>query len=1140
MQKNNAIPRTNSKNLHTHPHYFGAFLNIARHNAFMIVSYLSSKYNTIDKDKLEEDKLSGASLFSKLNKSSNKPDETQALIRDLKWYFPFLSYPLFLKLEAKKNDPEVVQDKNLEETNPEQIKQDITQLLILINKLRNSYSHYISKSNYSVAANIPIEQIYRAAAYRLTDRGKYTKRFDVFEPDHTAHLYDKDQVLSDYHPRSLVDQPTHEKTIAFIICLFLERKYAFPFLSRLDGFQNVTNQEPSLSQKASAECFTMFCSRLPQPKLESSDILLDMLNELGRCPGGLYTVLSDASRKHFHVKQETDALLSENEPPTNSSEQQAAINQIDELEEYEQEIALIRGSDRFPYFALRYFDDTDAFPTLRFDLHLGKWRNRPVYTKVIFDEQRDRLLTKPIRAFAKLKPLLKIYEGVNQDDKTKKVVDPKVAPSFHESWLDKTDNQELKLIDSIEQFSPFYNFGDNVIGLKIVKNLEKIIFPKLPKPKNDIADAIISTHDLCALFLYHYLSQKPIKSDSDEKIIAVDAETFIKDLIQRIQKLFDDIKAGKLQPLVSNPDYFKNQTLPFIKGKEEKTFEKRQEFYTKLEQMEQRRNKLEAFLKQEYGLSRAYVPDKIEEYLLGYIVPPYKKRATEKFKQQQALLKNLIKAADKGRSPRIGEQATWLAEDIIFLTPPKIHQVNGEDHPQKLNNDQFRVLQSSLAYFSTNRQKILNFLRDETTILSNDPQKRHPFLFKIDILKCQGIFDFYSAYLREKQRWLDRKVLDKSALSKMSDEKVEQRFGHFLPASVQHKSIEELDYSKFPVYLPRGIFDKAIADALSKLPDFDVQANHKIGRCLDQILNGDRQEFYNWEHFYNSIFIDKDSGTDRLVAETTYSEQLKAKFFELKEQKSQGRKLKLDEKQALKDAYRDVKEAKRRLLDREQYIRTLQTQDRALWLMIQERQKLASEHLDLQLDQLKLKNIEAVLNEPITVRLKILNSEVAISDQLPIKRYGDLRRVSKDRRLENLMLYYQHSGIVEVSHDLIKTELERYDRRREQFFAEVYEFEKGVYEQFAEDFDQNILAKNGYYDHKAYVKNAIKHSSDTPFNVFFNQNVYLLRNKFLHNEFPWFDWLLPEVTRASGELYADRIADIAINYYRKMRKLIQS
>lgn len=1122
----------NRKDLSSQPHYFGAFLNIARHNAYMVMEHLSVKHDTKDKGRLDEAQLDKASLLSLLTAKNSKPDVQDAVLRDLRRYFPFLNYQFFLNEENKSQEAEKPKEERqhlpYQEVDPAHIKAVLEGFLALLNKLRNRYSHYIAQADYSKAAGLPLEKIYRSAVFRLVDKGKHTKRFDVFEPKDVAHLYGTDAAPSPFLPQNLADFPDHEKTIAFVTCLFLERKYAFTFLSRLEGFQNTTGREPSTAMTATMECYTMFCCRLPQPKLESSDIMLDMLNELGRCPSALYTVLSDEDRQKFHVKLEYLEF--------GENEEDADYTDTEESPQVEQEIVLKRHGDRFPYFALRYFDDTGAFPTLRFDVQIGRWRTKPVYGKVMYAEKRERLLTKSIHTYAKLKPLLDLYEQVEQDPEKGKRVNAKFAGEFPQNWLVQKEDGEQYLLDKIEQFSPHYNFGENVIGLRFVQS-QKIVFPKVPDFRSPKPDALISTHELRNLFLYHYLSTS--KKDREGKpYIETDTETFIKDFIARMQTFFEDVKTGALQPLTAPPDYRKNPALPFDQGDRKATEKKRAAYRAQQDQIKARRQQLDELLKERYGLSASWIPDDLKEYLLAYMTPSYTDLAKDKFKKQKALLKERLKDAEKGRSPRVGEQATWLAEDIVFLTPPQVHDAKGRPHEQKLNNDQFRILQSSLAYFSINRENIFHFLKNETPILSKSPSERHPFLFKINIQKCNGIFDFYLAYLKAKEEWLNE-ALEEYEQGRLNEVQLQEKYRHSLPSSVNRKAAVKRDYLSLPVFLPRGLFNQAIAEALSGKPGMEVKPEDNTVYCMAQLLDGDAQEFYEFPHFYRSIFEPKDA-ENRLVSEAAYTENLKAKFQELKQKKAMARKLSDAEKQQVKNDYKDVSQAKTRLLDREQHLRHLQANDRAMWLMIEGRQRFAEEHSELQFDQLKLRNIKSVLGEHVQAKLTIPDSSVTITDELPLRRYGDLRRIAKDRRLPNLARYYEAAGLAKISHELVKMELEKYDCRREVFFKELYQFEEEVYEFFKGDFDPDVLERRGFYNHREYVDVAVRHSTDTPFNLFFKEQVAELRNKFHHNEFPWFDWLSQEVANTPGELYANRVFDIAKKHYRKMRDIIRS
>ncbi len=347
-------------------------------------------------------------------------------------------------------------------------------------------------------------------------------------------------------------------------------------------------------------------------------------------------------------------------------------------------------------------------------------------------------------------------------------------------------------------------------------------------------------------------------------------------------------------------------------------------------------------------------------------------------------------------------------------------------------------------------------------------------------------------------------------------------------------------------------------------------------------MNSDTQDFYGYEHFYREPNVaEKVNGQDKdtegvLRLKTEYVAELEATIekLDIEKEKTAKQKAVNDKQKAIKDEkiqelkyqLRDTHRLKNRILDREQTIRYHQANDRAVWLMIKDRQDKAEGHIDktderlnLDLKNLKLANIDAVLNEFVEVKGKVprINpivvgelprAEVKIVEQLPIRRYGDLRRILKDRRLENLVVYYfppqeedmtKERPIREIAHETIKKELERYDLRREKFFATIYAFERDVYTWFKDEFDSQILSSTGFYDHNVFMEIATNHLTDTETAEHYKNNVKNLRNKFLHNEIPYFPWLTNEVQDNDKPYMCDKIFDVAEAYYTNLLRQIK-
>jgi hypothetical protein len=1208
--------RCNSKE---QPHYFGTYLNMARHNAFMIINYLSTKYTGASSN--DDAKTAQSPVLSLLLKSK-KPDEVYALIGDLLHYFPFLRYQDVLNEQLKGTvSADAVLDLELlmkggsvpkkevkpAELQPKDYADVLRHFLELLNQLRNAFSHYNAPMRFKTTEQTDtLFKVYDAALFRLIDKNKQTKRYDYFEPQHIAPLErTKDAAKANRVPHTISPTAIDEKSLAYFICLFLEPKYASMFLSRLAGFQKaLTEGEMTLFEKAPWKAYTMFCCRLPQPKLESSDIMLDMLNELNRCPSDLYPVLSeeDKTRRFKVVLNEADlkeaALDAENDDYTEGSPQ---------------EVILKRHDDRFPKFALRYFDDTDAFTRLRFHVQLGKLLKKSKYPKVMFGEDRERTLTQPIFAFTKLKPMLKKYEAVNQDKLDEKIIDPRYVSEFEKSWIEEKDGK-TQLKEVIEQFSPHYNFGEQTIGFRIFDNPNRMHtqdtrLPRLPnleaneKLKGTEPDAFISTYELRNLFFYQYLYK--------ENRIEKSAEDFLLDYFTNIKRFFKDVKDGTFEPIQSPPDFIKNDRKPFVKGNPKKQKELSSEYNNLQKDMEFRRDMLAEQVKIKYGIGYTSIPHDIREYLLGYKASQYGEYVVNKLTLQVKDVKQRLKdigkptidatkppppvkektGVEKDRSPRVGEQATWLAEDILHFMPTRKHVANGEEHDQKMNNDQFRILQSSLAYFSSNKTEIWDYFK-ELGLIHGEKALQHPFLHKVQKADCHISMDFYEKYLMAKYKFLTAIILD---ITKVKDGKteyapqkfIEDNYSAFIPP-VQKKgreksyvNVETLKGKDVPVLLPKGLFNEAISMALNvdKKKGYKNELNTVVYN-LEKYSKGDTQDFFGYEHYYlTPKTVENTEGS--LILKADYVAALEAKIIELDKQKDAlvARKPKNDKDkekhkeklQTLRNALRDEHRHKEHILTREQTIRYHQANDRALWLMIKKLQgdkenkdKTTEHHLDLDLDIWQLAQIQDVLNESIEVKgavprdseQKLPLVDVKIVEKLPIRRYGDLRRVLKDRRLATLVTYYHPHQ--EIAHDKIKKEFEKYDtQHRVEFFEEVYRFEEAVYKAFKDEFppttngvyDYETFMKprvaevkgdriRNYYPHEVFMQIATDHLADRDLAAKYNEKVIQFRNKYSHNQIPYFDWLTDEVQNEATPLMCDKIFVVAKRYYKDLRRLV--
>ena len=1135
------------RRLSQHPHFFGNYLNMARHNAFNILKYLSEKYQTPDADHIgisyeqwmhldptkrefaDDSHNETAKLFDILEDKLKRPEVVDNLIRDLMRHFPFLKY-------LYGDD-----DRKPREVSPNAIRKDMVAALQLLNNLRNAFAHYSEQNKY-FCSSFPFNLVYKSAVVRLPQRFKdlteHVKHLN-YEPAEPqagrVHLLEKpttkNQKKKGKNKRKTVPfpepteggYPISEKTLAFFTCLFLERKYATEFLKELDGFDSAG----TLADRATVELYKLFCSQLPQPRLESGDVMLDMLVELGKCPDKLYPQLSKEDKKTFIPKAD-----SANSLPVDETEVPEVDTNGDEGTSL---LPRKRHEDRFPPFALRYFDDTKAFPTLRFQLQLGKKRIGEPYSKEIMGIEDERQLLKPIRTFARLGYSYKLYENVLQGNpetgtpieglelrKGKKTMLKKIHENyrkrFPESWITsfkEEDNSQPQwyLKSEIDQFSPFYNLQENNIGIKFITLPSDDTMPDPDKTfpdldqDNEQPDAFLSTYELQSLFLYDYFYK-----DETINTITESTESFIKHYMERIRLFLKEVKDGKFALSDIPPQYKKGDT----ESSEYAALQDRKALL------------IEKLKAPPYHLELNAIPGDVREYLLAYLPPQYLDKAQRKISLLQAeITERRNKVADK-RPPKVGQMATWLTENLQLLTPPRRHKVAGkDDHFLKLNNEQFRQLQKALAHFETNK-KIIDTELKHLNLTQGDLGGQHPFLSKIDVLKCPLLIDFYKAYLKECQKWLDTvaKYIEDHA---QNEQAIKDKYGYLLPmATTRDANKDRINkaYERMPVMLPRGLFKTAIDAAMKEKGYQNKDESYTIINtpyALDLISKNDTQQFYNFERFVEHTNI-----IDGVKYKVTYNieddlERIEDDIERYEEQESLSEEDLMD--------LEDFKKRKNKHYKVKQLLRYTQANDRALWLMVKKRAEYSDggerEHPEIDFKALSLDKLETVLETIVNVQLTI--GSVIIKDELPIRRYGDFRRFLKDLRLTNLLQYkmdeakdemeksaLEQTQGIEIKRSHIEEELELYDRLQPSFFEKVYQFEKAIYKHFKSDLP--ILDKDKkYYNHHDFLDIAltrllpmmaepIKQSYQTI-------DIRELRNKILHNEIPYFDWLTDAIKR---------------------------
>lgn len=1076
--------------------YIGSYLNQARHNAYIIIKNVAERMGQED-ESLEESKLNQAEALKLLTKK-NEPDTVARTLRMITNRLPFT------RNYSKKNDNN--------EANPQEVAKKLRAAFTLLNQLRNQYTHFYHKPSNLTA--FELEPIRLAAAEQVP------KRFHTFiEAGHTGTF----EGFTFYN----IDDSFTLNGMAYFISLFLERKSAFQFLARLAPFKGISTVE----DRATLECYTHFCCKLPKPKLESGSLELDMLSELGRCPNEIYRYLSDEEQAAFVTKLDEVAF--------NTEEEDVAVN----------DSVMRRYQDRFPYFALRYFDDMEVFPRLRFHIHIGKLRIKDTYSKKMFGVERERILLRDLRTFAR-------HREINEEQLPK-------------SWQ-KQFRGQWNLKENVEQFSPHYQITGNRIGLKFVNAYDHQGFPELndyfksgeKRKKQFQPDAIFSTYELRNLYFYQHLHQKGW--------IEKDAETLMEEFIMNFAQFCNDVKDKKIKP-VAERNFAKKRLDDFDKkGKSQRSY------YTETEkaELETRRAELTKILA-DYNLQVHYLPDGLREYLLGYQVETYKAKVVRKLniKIEEELARE--RESKSKRCPRNGEMATYLATDLVFLKPL---QKNNDGKP---NNQQYKILQSSIAYFSINKEKIKNYLY-ETKILSKNKAEAHPFLNVKIINKSQGVLDFYRFYLADKIKAL-KTLRDK--VNKLKDnKKIRTLVANYVNIDGQTTAVK--NYFSMPLYLPRGLFNRPIAQALAT-NGFPINEQAALVHGLDLFFDNHKATFYDYDRWYENLsygisgedFLEtlqiigeeieeeqeelaeineikkKDRDTERREESIkNHIEKLKWLSEQLVEHQSTFEKLptaldrifwifeqqitylrqrcQSDEATKLDKRYlKNLLNYRRYIIGNEQKIRHILSNDRVLWLMIKDlltAKEGANLNLDLahqSLEEIGFDLQNNLLDRPQELSVA-LHDKTIVDPNLSIKRYGEFRRFLKDRRLENLLKYYDEITIQRIT---LEEELDLYDRKRHNVFQKVLEFEEVFHQQFPEKFTE-LLGNNKIVKHTAqlqYIQGLLGENilPDATLN-----RLVEMRNKFSHNEIPYNEWLKNNLLKKHTS-FSETLIEYAITEY---------
>lgn len=1047
-------------------HFWAAFLNLARHNVYITVNHINKilEEGEINRDGYE------TTLKNSWNeiKDINKKDRLSKLIIK---HFPFLeaaTYRLNPTDTTKQKE-----EKQAEAQSLESLKKSFFVFIYKLRDLRNHYSHYkhsksLERPKFEEGLQKKMYNIFNASIRLVKEDYQYNKNINPKKD--FKHLNRKRKGKFYY---SFADNEGNitESGLLFFVSLFLEKKDAIWVQKKLEGFK-CSNES---YQKMTNEVFCRSRMLLPKLRLESTQtqdwILLDMLNELIRCPKSLYERLQGKYRKKFNVPfdpadEDYDA---EQEPFKNT---------------------LVRHQDRFPYFALRYFDYNEIFTNLRFQIDLGTY-HFSIYKKQIGDYKESHHLTHKLYGFERIQEFAKqnrpdewrkFVKTFNSFETSKEPYIPETTPHYH------LENQKIGI--------RFRNDNDK-IWPSLKTNSEKNEKSKYKLDKSFQAEAFLSVHELLPMMFY-YLLLKTENTDNDNEIETKKKEN--KNDKQEKHKI-EEIIENKITEMYALYDAFANGEINSEKELEEYLKGKDIEIVHLPKQMI-------AILKNEYKDMAEKAEDKQEKMKL----------ATEnRLKTLDKQLKGKIQNGKRYNSaPKSGEIASWLVNDMMRFQPVQKDNEGKPLNNSKANSTEYQLLQRTLAFFGSEHERFAPYFKQTKLIESSNP---HPFLKDTEWEKCNNILSFYRSYLEAKKNFLES--------LKPEDWEKNQYFLMLKEPKTNRKTLVQGWKNGFN--LPRGIFTEPIRKwFMEHWKSIKVDDSKRVGLVAKVIplffsekYKDSVQPFYNYPFNVGDVNKPKEEDflhrKDRI--ELWDKKKVGFKGYKAKEKPKEM----TDEEKKEHRSYLEFQSWKK--FERE--LRLVRNQDIVTWLLCTELiDKLKVEGLNVEeLQKLRLKDINTdtakkeknnILNRVMPMELPVTVYEVNKASNIiknkplhtiyikeaktKLLKQGNFKALVKDRRLNGLFSFVDTSSKAEsesntISKSRVEYELGEYQKARIEIIKDMLALEKTLIDKY------NSLDTDNF---NKMLTDWLELKGE-PDKASFQNDVDLLiavRNAFSHNQYP--------------------------------------
>lgn len=1125
-------------------HFFGGYLNLAYNNIESVISVYRDKFGPKNKE-LQLSQFANACF-----KDTDSDADFQKKFRFIQMHFPVISY---LQKEGNRSA----------------LRSNFSLLLNAISDLRNFYTHYYhkplefpnelfmlldfvfakvahevkqhkmkdDKTRHLLSKNLSeeLEIRYQQQLERLKELKDQGKKINLSDTagikngvlnNAFSHLIFKDgenfkptlSYSSYYHGADSGENgiTISQSGLLFLLSMFLNKRETENLKSRVRGFKakiikSEENQISGLKFMATHWVFSYLSFKGVKQRLNvdfhEETLLIQIIDELSKVPDELYQSFDEETRKSFI--EDINEYMKEGKEDLSLEESKVVHPVIRK-----------RYENKFNYFAIRFLDEFMAFPSLRFQVHVGNYvHDRRVKNITGTGFQTERVVKDRIKVFGKLTEINNL------------------KADYIEKELKLSDETGWELLPNpsyvfIENNIPIYLSMDKGFkkGINDFRNRRKAQKPEEMKTRNqekirkDQITGIIGNKDeLNPGQPVAVLSLNEIPALLYEILINGASPSEIENTIQdKLNAAFERIK-----------DYDPKSPVPASQ------ISKRLRKNKGIRSIDQ--EKLIHLIKREVGCTEAKLS----------LIDNNRKECRQRLKGK--LIRERV-----FRNSEMGREATWIAEDIKRFMPA-IQRQNwkGYQHAQ---------FQQSLAFFEKRPGEARSILMEGWDF--EDGSSLWNGWIMNSFTKNRSFDVFYEFYLKKRKEYfvqLLENIKQYSSNVKFLVKFVEQQMPKGL-FDKRHFVLEDLETEKNkilskPLVFPRGIFDNKPTFIKGKkvTEEPELFANwYQYGYDTSHKF----QKFYDWERSYEKLLEDKlNEDTEFTKKSLEYSRPDQLALLKLK-QDLKIKKIKIEDlflKLMAEHLFKKVFD----------YDTELTLSD----FFLTQEERLQKEKEAAQQNQRQAGDDSPNIIKDDFIWSKTLAYEKGqiYESSVKLKDFGKFSAYISDEKVKSLLAYDESKkwNKLELEKELSIGSKSYESIRREQLFKQIQELEKKIltnwnWDNINHPVDFEVVEKNGtrHPNFKLYIVNGILRKNNVAFNQGddrwiedLNENhfknllkkdlaekseiiqiaflIILIRNQFAHNRLPalqFYEFICEKFPEIKGET----ASEIYFNFVKEM------